>query len=56
MSLDQTGEILAENIEDHTGVNAIRAFTSEVIEKGDDVRSAGVSVRRGGRGVGGTGE
>jgi hypothetical protein len=56
MSLDQTGEILAENIEDHAGVNAIRAFMSEVIEKGDDVRSAGASVRRGGRGVGGTGE
>jgi hypothetical protein len=35
MSLDQTEEILAENLEDQADVNAIRGFMSEVIEKGE---------------------
>ena len=55
VSLYQTEQILAENLEDHVGVNTIRAFMSKVIEEGDDERSAGVSVRRRGRGRGGLG-
>jgi hypothetical protein len=50
MSLYQTEQILAENLEDHADMNTIRAFMSGVIEEGYDERSAGVSVRRRGRG------
>ena len=50
MSLYQTEQILAENLEDHAERNTIRAFMSGVIEEGDDERSARVSVSSRGRG------
>jgi hypothetical protein len=37
MSLDQTEQILAENLKEYADVNAIGAYISEVIEEEDDV-------------------
>lgn len=54
MALDEAQQILAEDLEDHADVSAVRALVSEVVEEGDDVGSAGVGLggRRGGVGVG----
>ena len=45
MPLDEAQEIFTEHLENHAYVDAIWTFVSEVVEEGNDVRAAGVSVR-----------
>ena len=44
MALDEAEKVLAEDFEDHADVDPVWAFVPEVVEEGDDVRSAGVGV------------
>ena len=51
VTLDETKEVLAEDFEDHADMCAIGTSVSKVVEEGDDVRSAGMGLGRGGSGV-----
>lgn len=51
MALDEPEQVLAEDLEDHADVGAVRALVAEVVEEGDDVGAAGVGLGGGGRGV-----
>ena len=44
MTLDQAEEVLAEHLEHHAYVRAVRAFVSEMVEEGDDVRATGMGL------------
>ena len=44
--LDEPEQILAEDLEDHADVRAVRALVSEVVQERDDVRLARVRLRR----------
>ena len=43
--LDQPEQVLAEDLEDHADVRAVRALVSEVVEEGNDVGFARVGLR-----------
>ena len=45
VSLDQAEQVLAEHLEHHAYVRAVRAFVSEMVEEGDDMRATGMSLR-----------
>jgi hypothetical protein len=47
MALYEAQEIFAENLEYHADVSSVWTDMAEVIEKGDDMRSAWMSLRRG---------
>jgi len=51
VTLDETKEVLAEDLKDHADVCSIGTSVSKVVEEGDDMRSAGMSLGRGGSGV-----
>lgn len=58
MALDETEQVLSEDLEDHADVGAVGPLVSEVVEEGNDMGSAGM-CEGGGRGsvwvVGGRG-
>ena len=45
VALDEPEQVLAEDLEDHADVGAVGAFVAKVVEKGDDMGSAGVCLR-----------
>lgn len=44
VALDETEQILAEDLEDHADVGAVGTLVAKVVEKGDDMGSAGVGL------------
>jgi hypothetical protein len=51
VALDETKEVLTEDLKYHADVCSIGTFVSKVVEEGDDVRSSGMSLGGGGSGV-----
>jgi hypothetical protein len=44
VTLDETKEVLSEDLKDHADMCTIWTSVSKVVEEGDDVRSAGMSL------------
>lgn len=51
VALDQAEQVLAQHLENHANVRAVRALVSEVVEEGDDVGTTGMG-HGGGKGEG----
>ena len=45
VSLDEPEQVLAQDLEHHADVRAVRALVSEVVEERNDVRSARMGLR-----------
>lgn len=57
MTLDQAEEVFTEDFENHAYMDSIGTFMAKVVQEGDDMGTAGMSLggRRGGNGRGGGG-
>lgn len=51
VTLDETKEVLAEDLKHHADVCSVGTSVAKVVEEGDDMRSAGMGLGRGGSGV-----
>ena len=44
VALDEPEQVLAEDLEDHADMGAVRALVAKVVEKGDDMGSTGMRL------------